>query len=315
MNAIKESFDNLPAAICIFDKKGLVRMMNRRMLAVGAMLLGSGIQTLPELREVLRNPPKDVLADRESPGVYRFPDGSTLRFSEKEIMDPDGQSYTEVAASDVSELMSVRARLREENERLDRVNRQLRELGEDMADMVREEEILNMKIRVHDDMGYALLSVRRAYWQCEDLTQLRQMADQWRTTIGLLRGDGAVGREDPISLARQRGKELGAQVILTGTFPENREARELFALALRECTSNCIRHAGGTRIEAECAMDGSFAVLTVANDGRPPKAPIREGGGLTGLRRRVEQAGGEMGIETRARFRLRISIPVKEEYQ
>lgn len=31
MNAIKESFDNLPAAICIFSK-GLVRLMNRRML-------------------------------------------------------------------------------------------------------------------------------------------------------------------------------------------------------------------------------------------------------------------------------------------
>ena len=32
MNAIKESFDNLPAAICIFSSKGLVRLMNRRML-------------------------------------------------------------------------------------------------------------------------------------------------------------------------------------------------------------------------------------------------------------------------------------------
>ena len=32
MNIIKESFDNLPAAICIFSSKGLVRLMNRRML-------------------------------------------------------------------------------------------------------------------------------------------------------------------------------------------------------------------------------------------------------------------------------------------
>ena len=54
MNAIKESFDNLPAAICIFSSKWLVRLMNRRMLAVGAMLLGSGIQTLGELQAVLK---------------------------------------------------------------------------------------------------------------------------------------------------------------------------------------------------------------------------------------------------------------------
>ena len=315
MNAIKESFDNLPAAICIFDRRGLVRMMNRRMLAVGAMLLGSGIQALPELREVLQNPPKDVLADRESPGVYRFPDGSVLRFSEKEITDSDGQHYTEVIASDVSELMAVRARLREENERLDRANQQLRDLGEDMADMVREEEILNMKIRVHDDIGYSLLSVRRAYWQCRDLGQLRQMAEQWRTTIGLLHGDVMEKREDPILLARQRGRELGVQVILAGTFPRDRAVRELISLALRECTSNCVRHAGGTRIWAECAMDGSFAALTMTNDGKPPKAPIREGGGLTGLRRRVEQAGGKMEIEGTPCFSLRLWVPVKEAEQ
>ncbi len=37
MNVIKESFDNLPAAVCIFNDKGLVRLMNHRMLMVGAM--------------------------------------------------------------------------------------------------------------------------------------------------------------------------------------------------------------------------------------------------------------------------------------
>ena len=91
MNAIKESFDNLPAAICIFSSKWLVRLMNRRMLAVGAMLLGSGIQTLGELQAVLKNPPETVTKDAAMPGVYHFPDGSALRFSEHEITDRDGQ--------------------------------------------------------------------------------------------------------------------------------------------------------------------------------------------------------------------------------
>ena len=45
MNSIRESFDNLPVAVCFFDKRGVVRLMNRRMLSVGAELLGSGVQT------------------------------------------------------------------------------------------------------------------------------------------------------------------------------------------------------------------------------------------------------------------------------
>ena len=41
MNSIKESFDNLPVAVCFFDKRGVVRLMNRRMLSVGAELLAA----------------------------------------------------------------------------------------------------------------------------------------------------------------------------------------------------------------------------------------------------------------------------------
>lgn len=313
MNAIKESFDNLPAAICIFSGKGLVRLMNRRMLTVGAMLLGSGVQMLSELQAALAQPPEGVTADQVMPGVYHFPDGSVLRFSEKEIIDRDGQRYTEVIASDVSALMAVRAQLHTGNERLDAINRKLRKLGEDMADIVREEEILNMKIRVHDDVGYSLLSVRRAYWQCEDLGELHALADRWSTTIRLLHTDSQEAPGDALSYAKTRARELGVELILTGSFPKNPAARALFSLALRECTSNCIRHAGGTRIFAGCRMERGTAALTITNDGNAPEKLIREGGGLTSLRHRVEQMQGKMELESRPYFALTITIPVQEE--
>ena len=179
--------------------------------------------------------------------------------------------------------MAVRTRLDAENARLDAANEALRKLGEEMADIVREEEILNMKIRVHDDIGYSLLSVRRAYWQCEDMEQLHTLAEQWRTAIRLLHAD----------------------------VPD--ASRELFSLVIRECTSNCIRHAGGTRIFADCRLTQTAAVLTITNDGMIPEAPICEGGGLTGLRRRVEQVQGTMDIQSRPRFALTIELPIQEE--
>ena len=244
MNAIKESFDNLPAAICIFSGRGLVRLMNRRMLAVGAMLLGSGIQTLSELRAALAQPPEGIAADPAMPGIYHFPDGGILRFSEKEITDRDGQRYMEVIASDVTALMAVRARLHRENQRL-------RALSDDMAEIVREEEILNMKIRVHDDIGHSLLSVWQAYWQCTELNELRALSEQRRTTIRLLHTASQEAPADAISYAKARARELGVEVRTVGAFPRD-AAQALFSLAIRECASNCIRHAGGSRILAEC---------------------------------------------------------------
>lgn len=313
MNAIKESFDNLPAAICIFNSKGLVRLVNRRMLSVGTMLLGSGIQTLGELQAALAQPPEGVKVDASMLSVYYFPDGSALRFSERKIHDREGQCYTEVIASDVSELMAVRTQLDAENARLDAANRALRKLGEEMADIVREEEILSMKIRVHDDIGYSLLSVRRAYWQCDSVDELHDLAERWRSTIRLLHTDAREAPGDALAYARLRARELGAEVTLAGTFPKDTGARELFSLAIRECTSNCIRHAGGTKIFASCRTGNGAAELMITNDGRAPESPIREGGGLTGLRRRVEQAQGKMQLENRPHFALRITIPVQEE--
>ena len=73
MKVIKESFDNLPAVVCIFNDKGLVRLMNHRMLMVGAMFFGSGVQTLGELQAALKQPPAGVTADLAMPGVYHFP--------------------------------------------------------------------------------------------------------------------------------------------------------------------------------------------------------------------------------------------------
>ena len=44
MDRIKESFDNLPIAACFFDKNGVVRLINRRMLAIANWLQKGGFQ-------------------------------------------------------------------------------------------------------------------------------------------------------------------------------------------------------------------------------------------------------------------------------
>ena len=101
-NAIKEGFDNLPIAACFFDTNGVARMVNRHMLYVGDMLLGSSIQTLEELRHALANPPEIVLQPNKAFPIYYFPDGKALRFEEKVIVTKNGNRYTQVTAADVT---------------------------------------------------------------------------------------------------------------------------------------------------------------------------------------------------------------------
>ena len=44
-NAVKEGFDTLPAAICYFDRNGLLRLINHRMQEIAAVLCGRDLQT------------------------------------------------------------------------------------------------------------------------------------------------------------------------------------------------------------------------------------------------------------------------------
>ena len=92
MDRIKESFDSLPIAVCFFDKNGVVRLINHRMLAIASQLRKGGIQTLAELHDALRSPPPTVRCLDPQLYIFRFSDGTELRFAEESI-ENSGRAY------------------------------------------------------------------------------------------------------------------------------------------------------------------------------------------------------------------------------
>lgn len=64
------------------------------------------------------------------------------------------------------------------------------------------------------------------------------------------------------------------------------------ALALREATTNVVRHANASNCRIAFSRDGIFDVVEVSDDGVGTPAP--DGEGLTGMRERVVALGGEM---------------------
>ena len=85
MDRIKESFDSLPIAACFFDENGVVRLVNRRMLAIANWLRKGGIQSLEEMQSALHSPPANVRCLDRHLRIYRFPDGKALRFAQEQI--------------------------------------------------------------------------------------------------------------------------------------------------------------------------------------------------------------------------------------
>lgn len=171
-----------------------------------------------------------------------------------------------------------------------------------------------MKIRVHDDIGHSILSARRALLHGESLGSIRDLAALWERSAALLcRANEANEPDDAYAYALERAEALGVHVFTEGELPESGEARELFALAVRECCTNCVRHAAGTEVYVRAGCSGSGWRLEIRNNGTRPAGPIREGGGLGALRRRVERGGGTMDILSSPEYSLRIILPKEEK--
>ena len=90
-----------------------------------------------------------------------------------------------------------------------------------------------------------------------------------------------------------------------GTLPGTPLVRKIGALAVEVGLSNMLRHAEGTTLTVDCTTPG---VMVLTNDGRPPSEEIQEVGGLSNLRRRVEEEAGRMEVQSSPVFSLTVDM-------
>ena len=199
-------------------------------------------------------------------------------------------------------------------ERLTLANERLRLLFAQIPEIIREEETLAMKLRVHDDIGHSILAARRVLLQHADQKEIRANAALWEQSISVLyRSSQITAQSEPLEAAKKRAEELGVRVLLTGDEPQTQRIRALSALAICECAANCVRHADGTELYVRFWRKPGCTEVALTNNGAAPKEKITEGGGLSMLRQRIKEADGKMEVQSIPRFKLMLSLPEQEE--
>ena len=81
------------------------------------------------------------------------------------------------------------------------------------------------------------------------------------------------------------------------------------AMALREATTNVLRHARANRVEVELVQVDHELQLVISDDGRG--GDVRPGNGLAGMRERIAAVGGRLDIDSPSGggTRLQITLP------
>lgn len=305
-SSIKEGIDKVSSGLCFYDKSGRVILMNNRMNELCHSIVGRDLQNAALFWEILSGGEilgtVERLSDGENPS-FRLADGSVWAFAREDL-----GGIIQLAAGDITGLQAINDELKEKNTELAALNKRLKEYGENVDELTRSKERLEIKVHIHRELGQTLLASRQ-YLLDDDGTHSAPI-DGWQRNIAMLRKEAEMPQdENPMAMLTRTVKTMGMNLSIEGEMPEEEWLQNLFVQAAAEALINAINHANATTLFVRFSGDADTYTAQLRNDGTKPEAEIVEGGGLGSLRRKIEGAGGEMTVTHIPEFILTVTLP------
>ena len=305
--AVKEALDTLPAAVCYFNSSGSVKLCNAVMYRLFRKMAQSDLQSYQELKSALDGCDSSTGIVRDG-NVFLFPDGSVWKYSEAPVKTEYGEIYIETVFSNVTELYERRQELKRQSKELKKMYEELKNLSDHMKEAAREQEILNMKSRLHDQMNLGVTAIRQMLRSGTASSENSAAVVQFRRAIQVLQEENSCPQEGLTEFIHDAAVS-GIHVKITGQMPKERETLELFLKIMREACVNAARHADATKLFVEVERGQGWHMLRVTNDGRPPEEATAPRGGLADLERLVVKEDGRMEICWHPSFVLTVRLP------
>lgn len=314
-DSVKQALDMLPSGICYFTPSGSVKLCNMQMHILFRTLSQSELQTLTELQDALAHcdAGSGVIRLSHERQTYLFPDGKAWRYRQTEVTDEDGVVYTEAIFSDVTELYHKNLELKAQIKQLNAISRELKRLSDNVLILTREKEVLSAKTKLHDYMGAGLIAIRQILHH-NQTEEAANAIDLFRQAVSAIKNDNAYpqGRSE-LDRFMHDAEAIGIKVNLSGELPEQEELRCVMILAMRECLTNSVRHAGATTLHIAVEKNGDSISMKITNDGKAPETEVVPKGGLHNLYRHITDCGGTMEIQSKPVFVLTVVLPAIKE--
>ena len=221
----------------------------------------------------------------------------------------EGEEIAEITAADTNDLYGLLCEQERKNKSLFQIRKRLQEYQKQIVKVARDEELLQAKMRFHDELGRTLMQTRRALLDDKGEDAVLEALDSWKKTITIFDlGERRTKTKDPLTYLIQTANAVGVKLVFLGDFPKEQEIRELAVKIAAEALTNAVRHADARKLRIESKKENGWQILSFQNDGNKPKGPIEPVGGLAGLIRQIEAAGGVVTIEWTPKFSLTVKL-------
>lgn len=312
--SVKETMDDVPCGVCVSDSWGRIVLSNKKMRELSRMLIGAVLQNYEDLKQVLDGNKSVQGVTRLSPenSVLYLPNGTVWMFQNYMLTEEEVAGYLQTVAFDVTKIYFNSEKIRMKNEKLELLNQKLKKMYEQIDESIREQETLKMKMQVHDSFGRSLLTIRRMLEGNKEPDYMKNQLEILKQSVYILSGIMQDDTEKQYEESIKHAEKLGVSVEIEGELCDEYQVALITDKAIRECVTNCIRHAHGRRVYVQSHKTREGWKVCITNDGERPKEGCREGGGLSALREVVERDGGKMTTKFEPEFLLALKLPFSE---
>ena len=309
--SIKEATDSLPMGILCSVPNGRILLVNPAMerfcrLLTGELLTdGANFAGKLHTGQFLQD---CQVIDTPKPLVIRLSDNTVWTVTE-EVIPYENIPIRAIMASDITDAYRKTQELKKMQERVLAQSAKLVKTNQEIVALTAEQELLAAKVKIHDELGQNLLSIKRLILSGYGTeSEKADMMNRLRKNIDFLKGE-ADATPDEYELMIGTAKRLGVDVVVSGDLPQTEPIKHILAAGIHECFTNTLRHAHGNRLNVCLAEDENLLTAVFTNNGDPPAGEIHEKGGLRLLRALVERAGGQMTLSASPHLSITLELP------
>lgn len=268
--AVKHLLDQMPCGVCCWRDSGRVLFSNICMNRLCVSLTGSHLRNGNHFHDKIKD---EILTV----------DGKVWRFACRDTVF-SGETLHEMIASDITIEYAKTQALEQDKAALSRLKGELQAYSLRIEDTVRQQEILQAKINIHDEMNRLMLSTMAA--DKTDTAALDRIFSQWEQNALFLcmQADESEDQKEAERL-NDLARSLGIRLTWRTELPSamTSKQRALFFIAAQEAVINAAKHAGANNLDISFTENAQTLLCDFVNDGIIPSEDVRFVGGLKNL--------------------------------
>lgn len=302
-SSVKEAIDNLPVGICCYEPNGQIVLKNYRMERIcraytGKALL-NGVTFLNEIT--------DGSKQTEKGAIIQLKNGEVFTFSDR-LLNERESNLRMLSLVDITDQYKNTETLEEKQQLVAKLNEELVLYGKQIVDSITAREILDAKVKIHDELGANLLASKRYILSGGTEDERATIEVALKRNLQYLKQEKEKTSGDEYTVILDTAKKLDMKLKVIGSITDLEPQRHIIVTGIHECLTNTIRHAMGDELTINLGESETELYAKFTNNGKVPEGEIIERGGLFLLRTLVEKNGGTMEIDSAPRFVLRLSL-------